>query len=103
MLWRRARAKVLARRGEYADAEQLAREALDLSIATECRNWQGYALFDLAEVLEFAGERGAARAALERAVGLHEQKGNLVRAERARARLATCSEDVGLPQVSRGE
>lgn len=44
------------------------------------------ALLDLAEVLALAGQD--ARAELERALALYEQKGNLVMTERTRSRLA---------------
>ncbi len=46
------------------------------------------ALADLAEVLELAGRREEAAAALEQALELYERKGNLVMAERTRERLA---------------
>lgn len=48
-------------------------------------NAHGSALLDLAEVLVLAGRD--ARAEVEQAVGLYERKGNVVMAERARARL----------------
>ena len=35
MLWRQARAKILARRGEHKEAEQVAHEAVALSVETE--------------------------------------------------------------------
>ena len=50
MLSRQVRAKVLARRGEYAEAERLAREAVAISAGTDALNWQGDAHADLAEV-----------------------------------------------------
>jgi hypothetical protein len=43
---------------------------------------------DLAEVLTLAGRLDDACAALIRALALYERKGNLVMAERTRARLA---------------
>jgi hypothetical protein len=58
MLWRQVRATVLARRGEFERAEQLA-----------CKPTE-------------------AASALAQAVELYERKGNVVSAEAARARLA---------------
>ena len=66
MLWRQVRAQVLARRGEHAEAEQLAREAVSLAEETDMLNFHGNALADLAEVYALAGRtedaRDAARA-----------------------------------------
>jgi class 3 adenylate cyclase/tetratricopeptide (TPR) repeat protein len=86
MLWRQARAKVLARRGELDEGERVAREAVALAEETDMLNAHADALRDLAEVLTVAGQDPAA--ALEQALGLYERKGNLVMAERTRSRLA---------------
>ena len=51
MTWRQVRAKVLARRGGHAEAEQLAREAVALGEETDRLDGQGDAYSDLAEVL----------------------------------------------------
>jgi tetratricopeptide (TPR) repeat protein len=88
MLWRQVKAKVLARRGEWAEAERLAREAIAVGEETDMINAQGDAYGDFAEVLTLAGKRDEARAALDRALELFERKGNVVMAERMRARLA---------------
>ena len=87
MLWRQVKAKVRARRGEAADAERLAREAVAIGEASDKTDWCATAYADLAEVLVLAGERQGAVAALERALGLYERKGNLVLAGRSRSRL----------------
>jgi class 3 adenylate cyclase/tetratricopeptide (TPR) repeat protein len=87
MLWRQVKAKVLARRGERVDAERLAREAVAIAEETDKTDWCATAHADLAEVLELAGEPEQAAAALERALALYERKGNLVLAQRTRARL----------------
>jgi hypothetical protein len=55
MLWRQARAKVLARRGNIAEAERLAREAIAIGAATEMPDTQADAQSDLAEVLTRTG------------------------------------------------
>jgi class 3 adenylate cyclase/tetratricopeptide (TPR) repeat protein len=88
MLWRQTRAKVLARRGECAEAERLTREAVAIASETDMLNGLGDAYMDLAEVLEVAGKQDEARTALEQALTLYERKGNLVMAERTRTRLA---------------
>jgi len=91
MLWRQVRAKVLARRGEHAEAERLAREAVAVGSKADMINSLGDAHLDLAEVLELAGRREEAAVELEKALALYERKGNLVLAERPRARLAELS------------
>jgi tetratricopeptide (TPR) repeat protein len=95
MLWRQVRAKVLARRGGHAEAERLARDAVAMGDETESLNRQGDANADLAEVLLLCGERDEAVAALETAVERYERKGNLVSAQRARARLAELRDPAG--------
>ena len=88
MLWRQARARALAHRGEDAQAPRLARQALALAEQTDDLNGHGDALMDLAEVLELAGEgRDVATASLRRAQAIYLRKGNLAMAGRAQARL----------------
>ena len=87
-LWRRVRAKVLARRGEHAEAEQLAREAVTISEKTDQLVVQGDVYVDLAEVLSLAGRPEEAAAALRQALGCYRLKGNLVSGQRAETRLA---------------
>jgi len=88
MLWRQVRAKVLARRGEHAEAERLAREAAAVCEETDMLTAQGDTYADLAEVLLLAGKADGAAAALEQALERYERKGNLVSAQRAQTRLA---------------
>jgi len=78
MLWRQVRSKVLARRGEHAEAERLAREAVAIGEATDLLDSQGDAYADLAEVFALGGKNSDAAAALERATAKYERKGNLV-------------------------
>ncbi len=87
MLWRQVKAKLLARRGERAEAERLAREAVAISDKTERLNAQGDVYSDLAEVLLLAGKLDEAAAALEQAHDCYERKGNVVMAQRVRTRL----------------
>ena len=88
MTWRQVRAMVLARRGQHAEAERLAREAVAIGEATDFLDGQGDAYADLAEVLLLAGKADEAAASLEQAIGRYELKGNVVRAEYAHRRLA---------------
>jgi tetratricopeptide (TPR) repeat protein len=81
-------AKVLARRGQHAEAERLAREAVAGADGTDSLVSQGDVRLDLAEVLELAGRRDDATAALREALERYERKGALVPAQRARERLA---------------
>ena len=88
MLWRQVRAKVLARRGEHAEAELLAREAVAIGEETDMLDAQGDVYADLAEVLLLAAKPDEAAAALEQALARYERKGNLVSTQRAQTRLA---------------
>ena len=83
--WRAVRAKVLARRGEVAAAEELARGAVALAEQTDGLDSQGRALMDLAEVLELAGRASEAPPVIERAFQLFERKGDIVSARKAGA------------------
>jgi class 3 adenylate cyclase/tetratricopeptide (TPR) repeat protein len=87
-LSRQVRAKVLAARGRHADAEDVAGEAIALAAATDLLNVQADAYSDLADVLTLGGKADQAGAAFAQALGRYERKGNIVMAERTRARLA---------------
>jgi tetratricopeptide (TPR) repeat protein len=87
--WRRVRAKLLARQGDDQEAERLAREATERAALTDLLDDRAQALADLAEVLGLGGRPEESAAVLEEAIDLHEQKGNVVAAERLRAVLAT--------------
>jgi predicted ATPase/class 3 adenylate cyclase len=84
VLWRSARAKVLARRGEVGAAEAAAREAVALAERTDLLNTQADALLDLAEVLALADRDDEARSAAREAAERFERKGNLPSLARAR-------------------
>jgi len=92
MIWRQVRAKVLARRGEHAEAERLAREAVAIGEGTDSLIGQGDANADLAEVLSLGGSSEEAATALRQALDRYERKGHVVLAQRMRERLAE-SED----------
>jgi tetratricopeptide (TPR) repeat protein len=83
----RVRARLLAQQGALKEAERLAHQATDLAAQTDLLNNHAKALSDLADVLELAGRREHAAAAVQTALALYERKGNLVMAERANARL----------------
>jgi DNA-binding SARP family transcriptional activator/class 3 adenylate cyclase/tetratricopeptide (TPR) repeat protein len=85
--WRPVRAKALARRGAFDEAEELAAETLAFASESDFLNAHGDALLDLAEVRELAGRPDEALPALEQALALFEQKGNVVSAARARSAL----------------
>ena len=86
VLWRSARAKIHARRGELAEAETLAREAVALADRTDMLNTQGDTLANLGEVLSLANRPDEAVSVLEQAASCFEKKGNSVSLEQVRAR-----------------
>jgi len=79
---------VLARRGEHAEAERLAREAVAICDETDMLDQQGDAYADLAEVLSLADKTDEAAVALEQALDRYERKGNVVSTRNAQTRLA---------------
>jgi predicted ATPase len=85
VLWRSARAKVLARRGEARAAEDAARDAVAIAERSDLLNTQADALLDLAEVLALGGRADDAKAAALEAAERFERKGNLPSLARARA------------------
>jgi tetratricopeptide (TPR) repeat protein len=85
-LWRSVRAKALARRRLDGDAQELAREAVELLEGTDALILQADALEDLAEVLMLLGEPGARRY-LSEALDCLERKGDIVSVERVHASL----------------
>jgi tetratricopeptide (TPR) repeat protein len=86
-LSRQVRAKVLAAHDRHTEAEGMAREAIGLADATDLLNIQADAYSDLAHVLMVGEKPDQARAALAQALRRYEGKGNIVMADRVRARL----------------
>ena len=82
-------ARVLAHRGEFAEAERLAREAVAIVEATDWHYQRGQASAALGEVLELSGRGDEARATYEQALVRFEQKDDSPDAERIKARLAS--------------
>jgi tetratricopeptide (TPR) repeat protein len=81
---RAVRALLLSGRGEHADAERLAREAVALYAATDYLEDHADMLVTLARVLRTSGQDEEARGALNEALALYERKGHLVGAKPAR-------------------
>jgi class 3 adenylate cyclase len=89
MAWRQVQALVHAHRGECAEAEALAREAVAMGEQTDSLDVQAEALCDLAEVLRAAGKSSEAAGAFDEALDRYERKKNLAMARQVRARLRT--------------
>jgi DNA-binding SARP family transcriptional activator len=83
-LWRVAKARVMAGRGDQREAGRLAREAVRLA-SVETPNLRADLLVDLAKVLLSAQQSAKVGPVIAEAIRLYERKGNLVSAARARA------------------
>jgi class 3 adenylate cyclase/tetratricopeptide (TPR) repeat protein len=92
---RTAKAKLLAVKGRYDQAEQTAREAVALATGTDDLFTLGQAHMALAEVLQLAERREEAIEALEAAAETSNRKGNIVTAGKARAKIAELREPAG--------
>jgi ATP/maltotriose-dependent transcriptional regulator MalT len=79
-VWRQVRARVLAARGQSGRALELARDAVEIAMATDHLNLQADSLVDLALVCEAAGCGESAATAVTTALGFYQAKGNVVRA-----------------------
>jgi class 3 adenylate cyclase/tetratricopeptide (TPR) repeat protein len=86
-IWRQVFARVYAHRGEWAEAELLAREAVTGTEQTDSLNEQSLALWDLAEVLAVAGRDSEAITACEQAIDRCRRKKNIALAAQIRRRL----------------
>jgi len=87
VLWKGARAMLLARRGNIEAGEALAREGVDLALRTDRVDTQTEALMDLAEVLRVGGRGAEAVPVVADALRRYELKEVLPAAARARALL----------------
>jgi ATP/maltotriose-dependent transcriptional regulator MalT len=96
-LCRSVRAKVAAQRGAFAEAVRLATEAVELLPGQEAPLMRAEALLDQAEVLLAAGDRDAARDALEEARDLAELKEMAIPRARIEARLDELSREPTQP------
>jgi DNA-binding SARP family transcriptional activator len=84
VIWRAARARARAGLGDLEAAESLARDAVAFAEHSDFLNVHGDALVTLAEILERTDRADSAAEALRGAVGLYEEKGNVVSAGNAR-------------------
>jgi DNA-binding SARP family transcriptional activator len=81
--WRQGLALVEAHLGRHAEANRLAREAVDLAARSDWLNLRAETLEDLAAVEASAEHAVEACSVLDEAIALYERKGNLVARERA--------------------
>jgi class 3 adenylate cyclase/tetratricopeptide (TPR) repeat protein len=81
-VWRALRAKVLAARGDFEQAESLARAAVEIAASTDYLDLRAATWLDLAEILR-AARSPELEAAASEALALYELKGNTVGAARA--------------------
>ena len=88
VLWRSVRAKILARRGELEQAEELGREVVELADNTDFPDLKASTSLDLAEVLDAAGKTDEAMELVDRARQVYERKGNVVAAQQSGLRSA---------------
>jgi tetratricopeptide (TPR) repeat protein len=75
--WRSVKAPIIARRGEYEKAEQLARAAVDMLGKTDSPGQQADAMSELASALEASGRLIDALVANDEAVALYARKGDV--------------------------
>jgi tetratricopeptide (TPR) repeat protein len=87
--WRMTRAKVLAQRGQFAAARQLAGEAEALIAPTSWAEYQAAILVAKAEVSKLAGAPAEAAASLRAALRIYQDRRAVALADRARAALAS--------------
>ena len=78
------RARVLASRGDFAAASDAAQEAVARAAAGDCVELKADAYRALAEVRQASGRKEDAEAALQEALRLYEEKGNVIAAARVR-------------------
>ena len=80
--WRTARARILARRGHVAEAEEMGRDAVAISSLTDASCHRARAHIALAEILALAARQAPARAEAAAARKLLRQKGATALLER---------------------
>jgi tetratricopeptide (TPR) repeat protein len=85
--WKVSRARVLAARDRLEEAVALAREAVAMDFEPDNLTESALRLVDLSEVLRAAGDLAGAEVALEHAIRLNDEKGNVVAAQQCRERL----------------
>jgi tetratricopeptide (TPR) repeat protein len=88
ILWRQAKALVLAQRGEAAESARLLDEAVGLGESTHSPVLLADVYYDMGTALASLGQREKAGASFGVALDLYQPKENFVMAARTRARLA---------------
>lgn len=92
---RSVQARVLATRGDSADAERLAREAVEITGRTDSFGEHGHSLCALAEVLALLGRPRESEQPLRDAMAMFERKGAVAGVEIAVRQLAALPAEVG--------
>ena len=87
-LWKSNHARALAREGRLEEALDEAREAASATDGSDNITAHAEVLVHVAEVLRASGDQEGSSEALELAISLHEEKGNVVNAEQCRRLLA---------------
>jgi tetratricopeptide (TPR) repeat protein len=87
--WKSTNAWALAREGRIDEALDEAREAAAEMEGSDNLTARAGVVVHLAEVLRASGDLDGAAEALELAISLHEEKGNVVNAEQCRQLLAS--------------
>jgi hypothetical protein len=85
--WDAARARAMARFGDGAEAERLARRSVERAWATDYVELRSLSQVALAEVLQRSGRSEVAAEALRKALAVNEGKGDLVSAAATRRKL----------------
>ena len=86
--WRSLKARVLASRSRFPEAESLAMDALTLVTRTDALTYQGDVLLAVATVLEAAKRPVDAAERVRQAIDIYDRKQNVASGRTARARLA---------------
>ncbi len=81
--WRSIRAPILARAGKAADAESLARSAVELLGNSDAVPLRADSLSELSTVLALCGSIDEARRVITSAIALYQSKGDIVSSNRA--------------------
>jgi class 3 adenylate cyclase len=92
LLWRRVKARALAREGRLKPALELSGAAVSFAEQTDALNEQADAWMDQAKVLRLAGLHLQAERALLRAIDRYRRKGNVVSEAQAQALLSGLTE-----------
>ena len=100
--WDAARARILCRFGDAAEAERLARRSVEWAWATDYQDLRTLSLVALAEVLAGSGRTEEAAESLNKAVAVHEAKGNVVSAAAVRQKLDDLEAVAGKPGPTAG-